>query len=113
MLYWCEPEEEAIVPSIEGLRVDGKDNKRSVSLMNVLEIRRGVDLDPLKAGYCGTAVLRKHCEPANYAYCFSLITADRSVNTLEQYLLPLVSCKLQVRLLFSCALAISDCLINP
>lgn len=77
VLYWCESEEDAFIPSHEILRADGKDNKRSVSLVNVLEIRLGVDLDPLKPGYCGTAVLRKHCEPVNFASCFSLITAER------------------------------------
>jgi hypothetical protein len=77
VLHWCDTNEELSLPTHEALRADGKDDKRSVSLINVLEIRRGVELDPLKAGYCGTAVLRKHCEPAQYAYCFSLITADR------------------------------------
>mmetsp|Transcript_13290 Transcript_13290/g.21755 ORF Transcript_13290/g.21755 Transcript_13290/m.21755 type:complete len:521 (+) Transcript_13290:75-1637(+) len=80
VLHWCEPGEERSLPTNEVLRTDGKDNKRSVSLVNVLEIRRGVELDPLKPGYCGTAVLRKHCEPAQYAFCFSLITAERTID---------------------------------
>ena len=84
VLYWCEPEEDATIPSIEALRVDGKDNKRSVSLVNVLEIRRGIDMDPLKPGYCGTAVLRKHCEPVHFAYSFSLITSERLVHSGKQ-----------------------------
>ena len=77
VLHWCDTDEEPIVPDIESYPGDGKGGKRSVSLVNVTEIRRGVDLDPLKAGYCGTAVLRKHCEPVHYAYSFSLITPER------------------------------------
>jgi hypothetical protein len=64
----------------EGKRRDAKGlpmGARSINLRAVREIRRGTAVDPSSPEYCGTATLRRHCEPADYAYCVSLILPDR------------------------------------
>lgn len=50
---------------------------RCIQLRAVMEIRRGTAIDPSHSEFCGTPILRKNCEPADYAYCVSLICHDR------------------------------------
>lgn len=50
----------------------------ALRIYNIQEIRRGTEKDPSAKGYCGTKTLRGSCEPFRFAYCFSLITAERS-----------------------------------
>mmetsp|Transcript_24717 Transcript_24717/g.36438 ORF Transcript_24717/g.36438 Transcript_24717/m.36438 type:complete len:544 (-) Transcript_24717:141-1772(-) len=53
---------------------------RGIALRSVREIRRGTAVDPHSPEFCGTPTLRKNCHPADYAYCVSLICADRTLD---------------------------------
>ncbi len=50
---------------------------KPIHLRYVSEIRRGTSIDPQNPGLCGTALLRKYCEPIHYAYCISFIMGER------------------------------------
>jgi hypothetical protein len=74
-LFWCQDFTE--LSSVMRVREIPPD-ARSVNLLDVNEIRRGTEEDPSHPGYCGTAILRKHCHPAKFCYSLSLITDARS-----------------------------------
>lgn len=76
ILYWADEEE--LIEHKARKAIGIPQGARSLLLRNVREIRRGTDLDPSRSGYCGTANLRKYCEPIDYAYCISLIFVDRT-----------------------------------
>jgi hypothetical protein len=75
ILYWADEEELLAHKARKAIGIP--QGARSLLLRNVQEIRRGTDLDPTRPGYCGTANLRKYCEPIDFAYCVSLIFVDR------------------------------------
>ena len=75
ILYWADEQE--LIDHKARKAIGIPQGARSLVLRNVREIRRGTDLDPTRTGYCGTANLRKYCEPIDYAYCISLVFVDR------------------------------------
>lgn len=46
------------------------------------EIRKATALDPLKNGYCGTAVLRRNLEPVEYSVSFTIFTPERLISSI-------------------------------
>ncbi len=73
-IYWCQDfTEYSSVMRVTEIPPDA----RVINLLEIQEIRRGTEPDPLAPGYCGTATLRKHCHPSRYCYSISLITDSR------------------------------------
>lgn len=79
-LFWCQDFTElSSVMRVSQIPPDA----RSVNLLDVNEIRRGTEEDPQYPGYCGTAILRKHCHPSKFCYAISLITKNRFESALS------------------------------
>jgi hypothetical protein len=69
-IYWCETKDLSAT--------DRLDDKRSLHLREVIDVRRGIDPDPSTPGLTGTAVLRRNCTPENLKLSFSLILTTRT-----------------------------------